>query len=59
MRAVQLDQSDLAAAVAKRDKVLAEDFKPLRHLAEIARDDHRLPKPPQVFSARRARSDPG
>ena len=59
MRAVQLDQSDLAAAVAKRDEVLAEDFKPLRHVAELVRDDYRLPEPPQVFAARRARPDAG
>ena len=59
MRAVQLDKPDLAAAVAKRDEVLAEDFKPLRHVAELARKDHRLPEPPQVFAARRTRPDPG
>jgi hypothetical protein len=59
MRAVQLDQPDLAAAVAKRDEVLAEDFKPLRHVAESARKDHRLPEPPQVFAARRTRPDSG
>ena len=59
MWAVQFQQPDLATAVAKRDEIVAEDFEPLRHVAELVRDDYRLPEPPQVFAARRARPDPG
>ena len=59
MRAVQFEQPDLVATVAKSDEILAKDFNTLRHVAELTRNNHRLPKPPQVFAARRARPDSG
>ena len=59
MRAVQFEQPDLVATVAKSDEILAKDFNTLRHVAELTRNNHRLPKPPQVFAARRARPELG
>ena len=59
MRAMQFQQPDLAALVAKGDEVLAEDAQPPRHLAQLRGLDDRLPEPPQIFAAGRARADPG
>ncbi len=59
MRAMQFEEADRAALVAKRDQVLAEDAQPPRHRAQFARQDHRLPEAPQIFAARRPRPNPG
>ena len=59
MRAMQFQQADGAALVAEGDEILAQNAQPPGHFAQFGGLDHRLPKAPQIFAARRARPDPG
>src|SRR5580704_11631440 len=57
MRAVQLQEADRAAAVAKRDEVLAEDPELERQVFQLVRIADRLPEAAHVFAAGRVRAD--
>src|SRR5437763_5318055 len=57
MRAMQLQQADGAAAVAKSDKILAEDPKFQRQVLQLVRVADRLPEAPHVLAAGRIRAD--
>src|SRR5207237_6109535 len=59
MRAVQFQQTDRAALVAKRDQILTQDPDPQREIAEFIGETYRLPEAAHVFAARRIRPDMG
>ena len=59
MRAMQFEQTDIAAAVAENHQLLAEDLDALRQVPEIVGKADRLPKAAQVFAARRVGADMG
>src|SRR5262252_5473215 len=59
MRAVQLQQAQRAATIAKGDEILAEDAQPPGQIAQFLGEDDRLPKAAQILAAWRARPDAG
>jgi hypothetical protein len=59
MRAVQLQQANRPAAVAKGDEVLAQYTQSPREVIQLAGQNDRLPKTPHIFTAWRARPDAG
>ena len=59
MRAMQLQQPDVAAPVAERDQFLAEDPDPHRQVLQLVGEADRLPEAAHIFAARRIRTDMG
>ena len=56
MRAVELEETDPAEAVAEQHEVLAHDPERERHVVELSREGDGLPEAAQVLAARRARA---
>src|SRR5207249_12102963 len=48
MRAMQLQQADLTAAVSEKDQILPQDADPLGQVVDLTDEPHRMPKAPQV-----------
>jgi hypothetical protein len=59
MRAVQLKEADLAAAVAESDQILAQDADLQRQILQVVGKAHRLPEAAHVFATGRLRADMG
>jgi hypothetical protein len=59
MRAMQLQQTDSAAQVAKHHQFLAEDLDPMGQVLQFVGEADRLPKAAQIFAARRVGADMG
>ena len=59
MRAMQFQQPDRAASVAKGDQVFPQDPQPSRDLSKLGGLDDGLPETSQIFTARGARADSG
>src|SRR3984893_15468062 len=59
MRTVQLQQTDVAALVAKGDQLLAEDFDPQWQVLQLVGKADRLPEAAHILAARRAGTDMG
>src|SRR5205814_6482654 len=57
--AVQLQQPDGAAPVAKRHELLPQDLDAVRQIAQLVGETDRLPEAAQIFAARRTRADMG
>src|SRR6267378_43369 len=59
MRTVQLQQTDVAALVAKGDQLLVQNLDPQRQILQLVREADRLPEATHVLAARRAGTDMG
>src|SRR6266436_3158970 len=59
MRTVQLQQTDVAALVAKGDQLLVQNLDPQRQILQLIREADRLPEATHVLAARRAGTDMG
>src|SRR6266478_536555 len=59
MRTVQLQQTDVAALVAKGDQRLVQNLDPQRQILQLIREADRLPETTHVLAARRAGTDMG
>src|SRR6266403_783176 len=59
MRTVQLQQTDVAALVAKGDQLLVQNLDPQRQILQLVREADRLPEAAHVLAARRAGTDMG
>src|SRR6266478_3593571 len=59
MRTMQLQQTDVAALVAKGDQLLVQNLDPQRQILQLVREADRLPEAAHVLAARRAGTDMG
>src|SRR6267143_5168287 len=59
MRTVQLQQTDVAAPVAKGDQLLVQNLDPERQVLQLVGKADRLPEAAHVLAARRAGTDMG
>ena len=59
MRAMQFQQPDRAAFVAKSDQVFPQDPQPSRDISQFGGLDDGLPEASQIFTARGTGADPG
>ena len=57
MRAVELQEANLSAAVAKENEVLAQDADALCQILQLGAQADRMPVAAKVFTARRSRAD--
>src|SRR5439155_25902274 len=59
VRAMELEQTDLASPVAEEDQVLAQNAHPFGKVLELGGQPDRVPEAPKVLTAGCARADLG